>query len=356
MKTADLLVALAVLAALVRAAPEPCKSGCLCDTGAAKTVPDIWPNASGVLCNPQTKTCEVCGDCNQIYPKCPCCNPLLVDAASCLNCRVANSAACGNPAVSYSCDQAQGQCVPKTGGGGAYPTKAACDTACVSDYFVCEGGKCLVTPKGTPGAYANKTACEGKCSAPAPTPAPAPTSLQVSWVSPTVHEQGGAGCASKTGVTTLKPDGEKIKVHSCTEYNGGITMATFCTLTENSELKLTLDCESGSQAYCGSCQHSSCEGKLVTTGCSVYASGDPDAKVRVAFIFIVNEGCSSYSLFAICVSMVCNSSPTHLGLYLQCCFPGASLPTLSLPAPSPTPSPSSDDDDATVLPDLGPQR
>jgi hypothetical protein len=29
---------------------DPCKSGCLCDTGVAKNVPDIWPNATGVLC------------------------------------------------------------------------------------------------------------------------------------------------------------------------------------------------------------------------------------------------------------------------------------------------------------------
>jgi hypothetical protein len=57
----------------------PCTSTCLCNTGSAKNVPDIWPNATGVLCGEPANTCEVCTICNQAYPKCPCCNPIYAD-------------------------------------------------------------------------------------------------------------------------------------------------------------------------------------------------------------------------------------------------------------------------------------
>jgi hypothetical protein len=147
---------------------DPCKSGCLCDTGVAKNVLDIWPNATGVLCGHPPNTCEVCSICNNAYPKCPCCNPNFGDSDACLNCRLdpENFDVCGKPAVTYSCDRDASQCNPKTAGGGQYPTKAGCVTACQPSYN-CQnkgqGDQCIAAP-GTTGTYANLSACNASCS------------------------------------------------------------------------------------------------------------------------------------------------------------------------------------------------
>jgi hypothetical protein len=42
-------------------AQAPCESGCLCDTGVAKNVPDLWPHATGVLCGHPAGTWHVRG-------------------------------------------------------------------------------------------------------------------------------------------------------------------------------------------------------------------------------------------------------------------------------------------------------
>ena len=147
-----------MLPALINGQTEPCTSTCLCNSGAAKTVPDIWPNATGVLCGQPPNTCEICSICNQVYPKCPCCNPLYAGAGSCLSCRLQgnNAEVCGNPKVTYSCDHAQSQCSIEAEGGGAYPTKAACITACQPSYN-CQnkgqGDQCIAAP-GTTGTFA----------------------------------------------------------------------------------------------------------------------------------------------------------------------------------------------------------
>jgi hypothetical protein len=156
---------------------DPCRSGCVCDQGTAKNVPDIWPNSTTALCGEPPNTCEVCSNCNKLYPKCPCCNPNFADPDSCLNCRLQNFAACGSPSVTYSCDHLQGQCNPETAGGGAYPTKAGCAAACKATPYDCknkgQGDQCYPATQG--GDFGNKTACEAVCKGPSPpTPAPPP--------------------------------------------------------------------------------------------------------------------------------------------------------------------------------------
>jgi hypothetical protein len=269
---------LAIVAALVRAAPEPCKSGCLCDTGAAKTVPDIWPNASGVLCNPQAKTCEVCGDCNQLYPKCPCCNPIFGEAASCLNCRLDHPKVCGNPVVSYSCDQAQQQCAAQSSGG-EYLTKAACETACVDQQlYICQdigkGDQCYETPKGTPGS-ANKTACKANCGSPTPAPpTPVPPGAKFTWGAEGLDCSGsGTVCHNKSGSIDLTPDGNPVLVSTC-ENNwcgSGCTYKTYCTLTKENTLVSSTFCTGYCDETCRP-RTDDCVGPAVTKGCST----DPD--------------------------------------------------------------------------------
>jgi hypothetical protein len=151
----------------------------VCDQGTAKHVPDIWPNSTTALCGKPPNTCEVCSNCNKLYPKCPCCNPNFADPDSCLNCRLQteNFAVCGKPSVSYSCDHLQGQCNPETAGGGAYPTKAGCVAACKATPYICknkgQGDQCYPATQG--GDFGNKTACEAVCTGPSPpTPAPPP--------------------------------------------------------------------------------------------------------------------------------------------------------------------------------------
>ena len=182
------------------------------------------------------------------------------------------------------------------------------------------------SPSGTCSYADSGNGATGSCCianiAPTPPtpPTPAPASVQVSWVSPRItDDQGDIDCYSKTGVATLKPDGKKVNVNTCTTYT---RWKTFCTLTENSELRLTITCESGGSVGCGSCESEPCKGSLVTTGCSVQR-GDDKSKVSVRFISIVNEGSSSYnySSFAICLSMVCNSPPA----LVVCIFSAASL-------------------------------
>jgi hypothetical protein len=173
---------------------EPCKNGCWCDSGPAKNVPDIWPNTTvPMLCGQPLNTCEICSICNGNYPKCPCCNPLFADADTCLDCRLdpGNYAVCGSPSVTYSCDHMQGQCTPKTAGGGAYPTKAGCVAACKATPYNCknkgQGDQCYAAV-GTTGDFANKTACQAICNGPSPTPSP-PT--------PAPPPPGPGPCANK---------------------------------------------------------------------------------------------------------------------------------------------------------------
>jgi hypothetical protein len=164
-------LSVAVFLALSYSQSVPCTSTCLCNTGKAKNVPNIWPNATGMLCGHPPNTCEVCSFCNSAYPKCPCCGPLYAEAESCFICRLQgnNAEVCGNPQVTYSCDHERSECNPKAAGGGAYPTKSACVAACQPSYNcqnTGQGDKCIVAPKGTPGTYANESACYAKCKEP----------------------------------------------------------------------------------------------------------------------------------------------------------------------------------------------
>jgi hypothetical protein len=193
-----------VLSVFAVLSDEPCKSGCLCDAGTAKVVPDIWPNSTTALCGQPPNTCEVCSDCYRLYPKCPCCNPNFADPGSCLNCRLEpkNFAACGSPSVSYSCDHLEGQCTPKTAGGGAYPTKAGCVAACKTTPYICknkgQGDQCYPATQG--GDFGNKTACEAVCKGPSPpTPAP-PTPPPPTPASPTPGPPPGACTGSSSGL------------------------------------------------------------------------------------------------------------------------------------------------------------
>jgi hypothetical protein len=171
-----LSVTIAILIpALVAGQPAAsvCTSTCLCNQGAAKTVPDVWPNATQVLCGQPPKTCEVCSTCNKDYPKCPCCNPLFATADSCLSCRVdgKNSAVCGNPQVTYSCDHKQSTCNVAEAGG-VYPNKTACDTACQPSYNCQNTGKgdqCVAAPAGSPGTYPTLKKCYTSCKTPSTT-------------------------------------------------------------------------------------------------------------------------------------------------------------------------------------------
>jgi hypothetical protein len=164
-----LLLAIVSTVSLVLVAGQPkCTNTCLCNTGTSKNVPDIWPNATvPVLCGEPPGMCEVCSGCNQLYPKCPCCNPLNKDADSCFNCRLQekNPTVCGKPEVTYSCDHNESQCYPKATGG-AFPTKAACDITCQPSYN-CQnkgqGDQCITAP-GTTGTFANLSACNASCS------------------------------------------------------------------------------------------------------------------------------------------------------------------------------------------------
>jgi hypothetical protein len=141
--------------------PIPCYQYSACDQGKPTTVPDIWPPSVKAprLC--KDGFCEVCSSCFSTYQgKCPCCNPLNQDQDACLTCRVQNSAACGSPVVSYSCDtdkQGQPFCQANPGSAEKYPTDAACEAVCVQK-FKCINNKCAVSAKGE-----SKSSCEAFC-------------------------------------------------------------------------------------------------------------------------------------------------------------------------------------------------
>jgi hypothetical protein len=132
-----IIIVISVFAVL---SDTPCKSGCICDTGTAKNVKDIWLNNSAALCGNPAGMCEVCSICNNNYPNCACCNPTFGDADSCLNCRLRpeNYVDCGSPTVSYKCDPLYGQCIPETAGGGKYPDKSRCVAECKATPYNCK--------------------------------------------------------------------------------------------------------------------------------------------------------------------------------------------------------------------------
>jgi hypothetical protein len=150
---------------------------------------------------------------------------------------------------------------------------------------------------------------------PTPPPTPAPASVQVSWMSPRIGDsQGDVFCDSKTGVATLKPDGKKVNVITCTDY---MRWKTFCTLSENRELRLTITCESGASVECASCEGFPCTGKRVTSGCSVQTtpSGEVGAKVKVGYLQRSRGGYFFPNLYRVCIGC----SPQLIGLHAACC-------------------------------------
>jgi hypothetical protein len=215
---------------------EPCKSGCLCDAGTAKVVPDIWPNSTTALCGQPPNTCEVCSICNNNYPKCPCCNPNFADADSCLNCRLEpkNFAACGSPSVSYSCDHLEGQCVPKTAGGGAYPTKAGCAAACKATPYICknkgQGDQCYPATQG--GDFGNKTACEAVCKGPSPTPSPGGCT-------------GSSSGLNKFSCAAWKVFAKATDITVWTACSGALLDPCSCEYTDHSGNELGVGCADG---------------------------------------------------------------------------------------------------------------